>query len=73
MISDLGEREKQVLLLSYLPRRRVAEIMGVADSTINSHRSKLFLKLGVDTLTEAVLIALKEGIVTLDEFTMEVY
>ena len=71
MTNKLGEKEKRCLLLSYLPRKRVAEIMGVKETTINSHREHIFNKLNVSTLVEAVLVGLKEGHITLEEFTMK--
>ena len=68
MRRKLGKREREVLLLSFLSRRDVAAVQGVTESTINTQRMRIMIKLGADNLTEAVLIALKKGIVKLEDF-----
>ena len=67
-MKELTKNEIEVLKLSYLPRKEVAEIRGVKESTINSQRTKIYNKLIANTLVEAVLIALKKGILKLEDF-----
>lgn len=70
MRKNLGKREREVLLLSFLSRKDVAAVQGVTESTINTQRMRIMIKLGADNLTEAVLIALKKGIVKLEDFQL---
>ena len=70
MRKNLGKRERGVLLLSFLSRKDVAAVQGVTESTINTQRMRIMIKLGADNLTEAVLIALKKGIVKLEDFQL---
>ena len=69
-MKELTKNEIEVLKLSYLPRKEVAEIRGVKESTINSQRTKIYNKLIANTLVEAVLIALKKGILKLEDFEL---
>lgn len=70
MRKKLGKREREVLLLSFLSRKEVAAVQGVTESTINTQRMRIMYKLGADNLVEAVLIALKKGIVKLEDFQL---
>lgn len=70
MRKNLGKREREVLLLSFLSRKDVAAVQGVTESTINTQRMQIMYKLGADNLVEAVLIALKKGIVKLEDFEL---
>lgn len=70
MSKKLTKNEIEVLKLSYLPRKEVAIVRGVKESTINSQRTHILNKLMANTLCEAVLIALKKGIVKLEDFQL---
>lgn len=70
MKKNLGKREREVLLLSHLQRKDIATIQEVSESTIQAQRAQIFNKLGADNLVEAVLIALKNNIVSIDEFIL---
>jgi NarL family two-component system response regulator LiaR len=63
---DLTERERAVLVLMVegLNNTQIAEKLGVSPSTIKSHVSNILTKLGVSSRTEAVTLALRNGLVT---------
>lgn len=61
---DLTEREREVLdlLVEGLNNNQIAQRLFVSQSTAKSHVSHLLAKLSVSTRTEAVALALKQGI-----------
>jgi len=63
---DLTEREREVLALMIggLNNTQIAGKLTVSPSTIKSHVSNILSKLGVTSRTEAVTVALRNGIVT---------
>ena len=63
---DLTAREREVLalLIEGLTNSQIAYRLTVSPSTIKSHVSNIFAKLGVNSRTEAVALALKERIIT---------
>jgi DNA-binding NarL/FixJ family response regulator len=63
---DLTEREQDVLVLLVkgLNNTEIAEKLGVSPSTIKSHVSHILAKLNVDGRTEAVVLAVRHGLVT---------
>ena len=65
----LSEREMEVLRLVTrgLSNQDVAEQLYLSLRTVQAHLSHIFNKLQVGSRTEAVVVALKEGWVTLDE------
>ena len=62
---DLTERELEVLALMVegLNNTQIAGRLTVSSSTIKSHVSNILSKLGVASRTEAVTLALRQGIV----------
>lgn len=62
---DLTEREREVLVLMVegLSNSQIAVKLGVSSSTIKSHVSNVLSKLGVNSRTEAVSLALRNHIV----------
>jgi len=62
---DLTEREREVLalLVQGLNNPEIAERLVVSRSTIKFHVSSILSKLGVASRTEAVALAVKEGLV----------
>jgi len=62
---DLTEREREVLLLMVegLNNTQIAGKLTVSSSTIKSHVSNILSKLGVTSRTEAVTLALRQGLV----------
>ena len=69
-MSKLCKSEIEVLKLSRLPRKEIAQLRGVAEQTINTQRMHIYQKLNANNLVEAVLIALKKGIITLEDFEL---
>ena len=63
---DLTEREQDVLVLLVkgLNNTEIAVQLGVSPSTIKSHVSHILAKLNVDGRTEAVVLAVRHGLVT---------
>jgi NarL family two-component system response regulator LiaR len=61
---DLTEREREVLVLMIegLNNTQIAGRLNVSPSTIKSHVSNILAKLGVASRTEAVTLALRNGI-----------
>jgi len=64
---DLTERERDVLALMIegLNNTQIAGRLTVSPSTIKSHVSNILAKLGVSSRTEAVTLALRNGILSL--------
>lgn len=65
----LSEREMDVLREAArgLPNKDIARRLGVSIRTVHTHLGNIFGKLKVGSRTEAVLLALRRGWVTLDE------
>lgn len=65
----LSEREMELLRLMVrgLSNKEIASSLGVSIRTVQGHLRQIFKKLGVGSRTEAVVYALKEGMVTLDD------
>ena len=68
-IEGLTERELDVLRLAARghTNRAIGHELGISDRTVQGHLANIFGKLGVSTRTEAVLLAMKQGWITLDE------
>ena len=62
-ITELSVRERQVLLLLALDcnRAEAAELLGIKENGVKSHRRNIGKKLGVFTTAAAVLIACHRG------------
>lgn len=68
-IESLTRRELDVLRLTAKGRtnRAIGLELNISDRTVQGHLANIFGKLAVATRTEAVLLALKQGWLTLDE------
>jgi DNA-binding NarL/FixJ family response regulator len=66
---DLTVREVEVLRLAAkgLRNREIARTIGRAEETVKVHLKHLMAKLGVEDRTEAVTLALRRGIIHLEE------
>jgi len=65
----LTEREKQVLILATqgLSNQEIANKLYLSLRTVQTHLGNIFNKLQVSSRTEAVVHALKQGLITLDD------
>lgn len=68
-IEKLTQRELDVLRLAARghTNRAIGLELDISDRTVQGHLANIFGKLGVATRTEAVLLAMKQGWITLDE------
>ncbi|MBQ9403595.1 MAG: response regulator transcription factor [Synergistaceae bacterium] len=66
---QLSAREREVLLLAAkgLSSKEVAKRLYISERTVQTHLASIYDKLGSRNKTEALLLALKYGVVTLDE------
>ncbi len=65
----LSEREFDVLRLAArgLPNKEIARRMGLSIRTVHSHLANIFQKMQVGSRTEAVLQALRQGMISLQD------
>jgi DNA-binding NarL/FixJ family response regulator len=65
----LSERESEVLLLAArgLPNKEIARRLGLSIRTVHSHLANIFMKMHVGSRTEAVLQALRQGMISLQD------
>jgi DNA-binding NarL/FixJ family response regulator len=69
-MSDLlSERELEVLRLAArgLPNKEIARRLGLSIRTVHSHLANIFMKMQVGSRTEAVLQALRQGMILLQD------
>ena len=66
---ELSEREKEVLILTAqgLPSSATARLLSITKRTVAAHLTSIYAKLGAKNKTEAILLALKRGVVLLDQ------
>jgi len=69
VVEGLTPRELDVLRLAARghTNRAIGLELSISDRTVQGHLANIFGKLGVTTRTEAVLLAMKQGWLTLDE------
>lgn len=69
VVEGLTRRELDVLRLAARGRtnRAIGLELAISDRTVQGHLANIFGKLGVTTRTEAVLLAMKQGWIILDE------
>ena len=65
----LSVREREVLILAAkgLSSKEVASDLFISERTVQTHLASIYDKLGARNKTEALLLALKYGVVTLEE------
>ncbi len=65
----LSEREFDVLRLAArgLPNKEIARRLGLSIRTVHSHLANIFTKMHVGSRTEAVLLALRQGMISLQD------
>ena len=66
---QLSAREREVLVLAAkgLSSKEVAGKLFISERTVQTHLASIYVKLGSKNKTEALLLALKYGVVTLEE------
>jgi DNA-binding NarL/FixJ family response regulator len=66
---ELSSREREVLLHAAkgLSSKQVAQELFISDRTVQTHLASIYDKLGAKNKTEAMLLALKYGVVTLED------
>jgi two-component system, NarL family, nitrate/nitrite response regulator NarL len=64
---ELTERERQVvqLLTEGLSNKLIADRLGISDHTAKFHVNGVMMKLGASTRTEAVVEAMRRGLIRL--------
>ncbi|MBD3885821.1 response regulator transcription factor [Phormidium tenue FACHB-886] len=64
---ELSERELEVLRLiaQGMGNQEIGTALGIGESTVKSHANRIFSKLGVNDRTQAVIAAVKRGLVSL--------
>ncbi len=70
---QLSVREREVLLLAAkgYSSKEVAKLLFISERTVQTHLASIYDKLGSRNKTEALLLALKYGVVTLEELLEE--
>ena len=65
----LSEREFEVLRLAAkgLPNKEIARRLGLSIRTVHSHLANIFMKMQVGSRTEAILQALRHGMISLQD------
>ena len=65
----LSAREREVLILASkgFSSKEVAVQLFISERTVQTHLASIYDKLGAKNKTEALLLALKYGVVTLEE------
>lgn len=60
----LTERQAEVMaaMLRGLPNKLIARHLGISDATVKTHLSAIFRELGVQSRTEAVYVAARQGV-----------
>jgi DNA-binding NarL/FixJ family response regulator len=61
----LSDREREVLSLAAtgIPSKQIAATLNISELTVNSYFTSIFKKLGAQSRVEAVVLALKEGLI----------
>lgn len=64
----LTDRQRQLLDLAKLGKtsKEIANILGLSPQTVKNHFSVIYIKLGASDRTHAVYLALKRGLISLD-------
>lgn len=67
--SDLSDREMEVMLMVIqgIEVKKIAQKLHLSSKTVHSYRSRIFQKLNVDSDMNLLLIAIKQGVIILDE------
>lgn len=69
-LNGLSNREKEVLKLYFFSIEEIAEKLFISKNTVTTHIVAINRKLGTKTRIQAVLMALNEKYLTLDDFVL---
>lgn len=63
--ANLTRREREVLRIlgEGLPNRGIARRLGIAEKTVKNHLASIFVKLGAQGRTQAVLLAIRMDLI----------
>ena len=66
--NEFTEREREIIIACRdgLMCKEIADRMGVSINTVNTHKKRIFVKLGINTTMEMVQYALKKGIIRIE-------
>jgi DNA-binding NarL/FixJ family response regulator len=66
--NEFTEREREIIIAcrNGLMCKEIADRMGVSINTINTHKKRIFAKLGINTTIEMVQYALNKGIIRIE-------
>lgn len=69
---QLTNRERQILCLigNALPNRQIAGTLSISEKTVKNHITSLFAKLGVSGRTEALVVALRRGMLAAETLNL---
>jgi DNA-binding NarL/FixJ family response regulator len=69
LVEELSEREKDVLhqLAHGRTNREIAQTLHVSEETVKTHVGNILSKLQLSHRTQAVIYALKQGLVSIDD------
>ena len=67
----ISKREKDIIGLLYLPNVLIAKKLNISSKTVESYVANILNKLASNNRTEALLKALKNKIITLDNIFLE--
>jgi len=70
-LTELRDREAEILGLAAkgMTNKEIAEQLFISERTVHTHLTNIFIKLKVSSRTEAVLYALREGWLTLEDLS----
>jgi DNA-binding NarL/FixJ family response regulator len=70
---ELSSREREVLICTArgMTGHRVASELSITERTVQAHLASVYNKLGAKNKTEAILIALKRGVIFLDQLHID--
>ena len=64
--NEFTEREIIELCRDGLPVKQIADRLGISPNTVNTHKERIFQKLGINNTIEMVQYALKNGIIRIE-------
>jgi DNA-binding NarL/FixJ family response regulator len=68
-IPELSARETEVLklLVKGMNTKSIAQVLRISKNTVDTHRRRILDKMGCENITELTRLALREGLIDLDE------